>query len=227
MAAMTRRRMAMAALALGLGGAIGGLATAQPANVTTTPLEPLTLSPTPDANADGDGAGFGGGLFAPEEAAPSAAEPTPEAAPTPAPTPAPRQASSPDTEQRSGDWARQCRRQRCWIQTGLAGPNGRVAALLRMGRREDGGLYGELRLPVGLHIPSGVLAEIDDALTFRPTLIMCDGRFCLAAFNATDQLVDALRQGDALTARLADARNGERVALRFSLIGFTALAKTI
>lgn len=142
------------------------------------------------------------------------------------PSPAKAQAT-PSGPQSDSDWARQCQGDRCWIQTGLTDDQGRLVALLTMRRRSSGAMVGEIRAPLGLHIPSGVRAQVDDAMAFQPTLIACDNRFCLAAFTPTDELVAAMKRGDKLIAQIADARNGQRVALSFSLIGFTAQYDTL
>ena len=128
----------------------------------------------------------------------------------------------------NGDWAKRCNDQgQCIIQTGLTDDNGRLVGVLLLRRHPTDGLVGEIRSPLGLHIPSGVVASVDDAFSFKPILITCDQGSCLSAFRATDEVIGAMKKGGKLIATFVDIRTGKKVGLRFSLIGFTARFKEL
>lgn len=125
------------------------------------------------------------------------------------------------------DWAKRCNDNgKCIIQTGLVDDKGELVAMMALTKHPTDGLVGELRTPVGLHIPSGLLAIVDDGkYEFKPTLITCLPQTCLSAFRATDEVIDALKKGGKLNVNFIEVRSGKKIGLSFSLIGFTAQLK--
>lgn len=78
-----------------------------------------------------------------------------------------------------------------------------------------------LRVPLGLHIPSGVHVRIDADLTFKTNLVDCNSRGCRAAFTTTDEILTALLMGGQADVIIVDSKSRKKVALTYSLIGFT------
>ncbi|MEM9724257.1 MAG: invasion associated locus B family protein [Pseudomonadota bacterium] len=141
----------------------------------------------------------------------------------PGPTSSPARAQASGTVTTEGDWERRCDETgKCIIATAISTAEGQLVARLLLRRHPQDGLRGEIESPQGLHIPTGVLAAVDDSFRFRPQLITCARTACLSAFPATDEVVDAMKKGGKLTATFVDIRSGRPVALPFSLIGFTA-----
>lgn len=125
------------------------------------------------------------------------------------------------------DWSKRCNDKGvCIIQTGLEDNQGKLIAALALARNPTDGLVGEIRSPLGLHIPSGLNAVVDtDGLQFAPRLITCFPRSCLSAFRATDEVIGAFQKGGRLNVTFLEVRTGQKVTLGFSLIGFSAQYK--
>lgn len=110
----------------------------------------------------------------------------------------------------------------CEMSSSVTGPgsNAPLAEIALFDAKGIGPII-EQRLPTGLHIPSGVVSDIDGAAPIRSTLILCDARFCLARLTATQAIVDQMKKGHSLVTRIVDPRSAKAVDLRFSLKGFT------
>lgn len=125
---------------------------------------------------------------------------------------------------KSSEWTKRCDQggSVCVVQTILKDANDRNAGALMIGRTPDQGVVGELRLPTGIYIPSGVVVRVDEAISFQAQLITCGAGFCIANFKATDEVIAAMKKGASFVARVRDVRSGRAVDMPFSLIGFTA-----
>lgn len=122
----------------------------------------------------------------------------------------------------ASDWRVNCDDdKRCVMQTAVKSGD-KITALLTMSRHAEGGLVGEIVLPLFLHFPSGVAAQVDDgAARLRPRLLSCNRRGCYAFFRADGRSLQALRDGLLLRARAIDIRTGKPAEFAFSLKGFT------
>ena len=131
----------------------------------------------------------------------------------------------------SGDWALRCFKENvCIIQTGLMdsrqqqrgdGAQQRLVAQLAIARNEAKDLVAEIRMPTGILIPKGLKASVG-GLEFRPTLRTCIPMGCLASFDATRDVLSAMRKGDTFTLVYTEALSGAEISLPFSLKGFSA-----
>lgn len=113
--------------------------------------------------------------------------------------------------------------QTCRIQTSITNDQNQAVAMLALRKQTpDGKRLGELILPLGLHIPSGVVVKIDDGEAFPAQLVACGPGGCHAVFEATALVVAAMRDGYDFKTLIVNARNQQGVELTFSLVGFTA-----
>jgi invasion protein IalB len=90
-------------------------------------------------------------------------------------------------------------------------------------------LIGDIILPLGIYLPSGVTIQIDKGQTFEiPVEICSDGRMrgCRARFSFDDALLATVKSGGKATITFQDARQTP-VPVPVSLAGFTAGLKAI
>lgn len=126
-------------------------------------------------------------------------------------------------------WNVVCERaETCRMETAIVDDAGKTVALLAIRKpTPDGRQLGEMILPLGLHIPSGVGIQIDDGEAFGAELIACGPGGCHAIFEATALVMASMRNGYDFKTRIVNARTLKAVGLKFSLIGFTKTAKDL
>ena len=129
---------------------------------------------------------------------------------------------APAQDAKDSDWAVRCFKQKtCILQTGLLDQKRQPVAILALTRNEAKTLVGELRTPTGLLIAKGLKATAG-SLQFRPNLITCLPKACLSSFDATTDVLRALKKADAFTVVYTEALTGAEISLPFSLKGFAA-----
>lgn len=126
-------------------------------------------------------------------------------------------------------WSIMCdRAETCRMETAITGDQGKTIAMLAIRKpTPDGRQLGEMILPLGLHIPSGVAVQIDEGDAFPAELIACGPGGCHAIFEATALVLASMRNGYDFKTRLVNARTLKPVGLKFSLIGFTKTSKDL
>ncbi|EEA94562.1 hypothetical protein PJE062_550 [Pseudovibrio sp. JE062] len=80
---------------------------------------------------------------------------------------------------------------------------------------------GIVKLPLGIHIPSGINIGIDQAAIIQAKLITCNPDGCEAAFTANQTVVDFLKRGEKMSILVRKAGDRKQLALNYSLMGFT------
>ncbi len=114
---------------------------------------------------------------------------------------------------------------RCHMVAELKTTKNIVASIFTLERMQPAGsnrvqTIAVLRLPLGLHIPSGVNIRVDKKLAFKANLIDCNKRGCRAVFTATDKILTALLKGSQAAVIIVDSKSRKTVALTHSLTGF-------
>lgn len=117
---------------------------------------------------------------------------------------------------------------RCHMAAEVRTGNNQVASVFTLERLQPAKsnkvqTVAVLQVPLGLHIPSGVHIRVDKKLTFRANLVDCNGRGCRAAFTTSDEILTALLMGGEATVIIVDSKSRKKVALTYSLIGFTRI----
>ncbi|EEA94662.1 invasion associated locus B family protein [Pseudovibrio sp. JE062] len=119
------------------------------------------------------------------------------------------------------DWSVKCSSDLCEVYAEIRLDNGALINSI-MFRKLDKDVYAAiLKLPLGIHIPSGIQIGIDDDALFDAKLITCQPNGCEAAFNANKAIVNFLKRGKAMSIVVTKSSDRKKLALNYSLIGFT------
>lgn len=127
------------------------------------------------------------------------------------------------------NWIKECDdKGRCSIDAVAIDGAGQQLGLISLRQGENGGMLGELVLPLNLFIPAGAEGEIDaSGQRMRADFVTCTPAGCISVFRLNAGFVDGLRAGSLLNLRVVDARSRQPVDMTFSLSGFTAAAAEI
>lgn len=122
-----------------------------------------------------------------------------------------------------GDWRYDCPQgQACRIYQSLAEQGAERAFLtMEVVRREQGGTYGSITLPLGIYLPPGVALRVDQGLTRELPVTVCLPGGCKVLLALDDKLLDAMKRGNRLRLRFYQASE-DPVEVGLSLRGFTA-----
>jgi invasion protein IalB len=165
---------------------------------------------------------------APKAKAPAAA-PKAAQAPTPAPAPPPAQAdAAPATPQQSG-WIARCASSsrdaplECMIeQSAVLAKTGQVVVIVNIRIAPDTRApVALIQLPLGLNLPAGAKAQIDDGKTVDLVIQTCEQRGCYANAPITPDLLTALRSGKQLKVSFQNL-NKETLTVPMPLTDFAA-----
>ncbi|KZL27420.1 invasion associated locus B family protein [Pseudovibrio sp. WM33] len=119
------------------------------------------------------------------------------------------------------DWSVKCSSDLCQVYAEIRLENGALVNSI-MFRKLEADVYAAIiKLPLGIHIPSGIQIGIDDDALFNAKLITCQPDGCEAAFNANKTIVNFLKRGKAMSIVLTKSSDRKKLALNYSLIGFT------
>lgn len=119
------------------------------------------------------------------------------------------------------DWSVTCSDDICQVYAEIRLESGALVNSV-MFRKLDTDVYAAiLKLPLGIHIPSGIQIGIDNDALFDAKLITCQEDGCEAAFNANSTIVEFLKRGKAMSIVVTKSSDREKLALNYSLIGFT------
>lgn len=81
----------------------------------------------------------------------------------------------------------------------------------------------QIGLPLGIHLPNGVVINVDENEAFRVPFQVCNRQGgCQAIFQLTQQILPQFRAGSRANVRVVAAANQSVVPVWFSLSGFTA-----
>ncbi len=128
---------------------------------------------------------------------------------------------NPSVAQAKEEWSVQCNQQNCQMYAEIRLDNGKLFNNIAF-RKLDANTYaGIVKLPLGLHIPSGINIGIDEAAIIQAKLITCQPEGCEAAFTANETVVSFLKRGTRMTILLRKAGDRKQLALNYSLMGFT------
>ena len=119
------------------------------------------------------------------------------------------------------EWSVQCSRQQCQVYAEIRLQNGVLFNNIAFRKLNATTYAGILKVPLGIHIPSGINIGIDDAAIIQAKLITCNPEGCEAAFTANQTVVDFLKRGDQMSILVRKAGDRKQLALNYSLIGFT------
>lgn len=127
-----------------------------------------------------------------------------------------------------GDWRFDCRGisetvSRCRLtQTLLAGDRRQAIARIALAPGEETGLIVlSIQLPLGISIPAGVRATVDDGDEIALPVLRCVRSGCVAARSLVSAELAELREGSAMSLRFLGV-SGAEVMLPVSLVGLTA-----
>ncbi|KZL26245.1 invasion associated locus B family protein [Pseudovibrio sp. Ad37] len=119
------------------------------------------------------------------------------------------------------DWSVKCSSDQCQVYAEIRLENGALVNSI-MFRKLEADVYAAIiKLPLGIHIPSGIQIGIDDDALFDAKLITCQPDGCEAAFNANKAIVSFLKRGKAMSIVVTKTNDRKKLALNYSLIGFT------
>jgi invasion protein IalB len=119
------------------------------------------------------------------------------------------------------DWRLGCIGAACAVRTAVRGGDGsEVLALVARGAGVDEAVL-EVRTPLPLHLPDGVLVGLGEAPLRRIAWRTCDAQGCVADAPLDADLVAALEREPAAEVTLTLAE-GVKVRFPVSLLGFTA-----
>lgn len=118
-------------------------------------------------------------------------------------------------------WSVQCDKQQCQLYAEIRLQNGQLFNNIMFRKLENGVYAGILKLPLGLHIPSGIKIGIDDDALIDAKLITCRNDGCEAAFGASEEVVGYFKRGRQMSVVITKSSTRKRLALNYSLMGFT------
>lgn len=128
---------------------------------------------------------------------------------------------APTSAQAKEEWSVQCSKQQCQMYAEIRLQNGTLFNNIAFRKLNATTYAGILKLPLGIHIPSGINIGIDEAAIIQAKLITCNPDGCEAAFTANQTVVDFLKRGDKMSILVRKAGDRKQLALNYSLIGFT------
>ena len=119
------------------------------------------------------------------------------------------------------DWSVQCNRTNCIVVAEARLQNGALFHQIRF-EKVDSDLYaGIMKLPLGIHIPSGVQIGIDDDALIEAKIVTCTSEGCEAVFNANETVVNFFKRGRQMSVALTNNSDRKKLAVNYSLMGFT------
>ena len=122
-----------------------------------------------------------------------------------------------------GDWRHDCPQgQACRIYQALAEQGAERAFLtMEVVRREQGGTYASITLPLGIYLPPGIALKVDQGLGRELPVTVCLPGGCKILLTLDDELLQAMKRGQRLRLRFYQASD-DPVEVALSLRGFTA-----
>ena len=127
-------------------------------------------------------------------------------------------------QQRSfGDWRYDCPQgQSCRIYQSLAEQaEDRAFLTMEVVRRDQGGAFASITLPLGIYLPPGVGLRVDQGLTRELPVTVCLPGGCRVVFALDDELLAAMKRGNRLRLRFYQGSD-DPMEVALSLRGFTA-----
>jgi invasion protein IalB len=144
-------------------------------------------------------------------------------------------AAAPKDGDKSGDWSFSCpktddkKAPSCQlVQVLMIEKDGQKGRLLQLtlAPQADKSIIMVALLPLGLHIPSGVAAKVDEEQQRAMILQRCTGIGCEAAMKLDDAMITEMKKGTALRIGFNTDSQGNTMVAPASLKGLTdALAK--
>lgn len=118
-------------------------------------------------------------------------------------------------------WSVRCSQTACDLYADVKLQNGVIFNSFTF-RKLNQNLYaGIVKVPLGIHIPSGVRIGIDDAAVIETKVIACDRTGCETVFNADAHVVNFFKAGLKMSVVMINARDRKPIAVNYSLMGFT------
>ncbi|MDZ7752609.1 MAG: invasion associated locus B family protein [Gammaproteobacteria bacterium] len=126
-------------------------------------------------------------------------------------------------ERNYGDWRYDCPQgQNCRIYQSLAERGAeRAFVTMEVVRRNQGGAYASITLPLGIYLPTGIAVRVDQGLTRELPVTVCLPGGCKVLLPLDDELLDAMERGERLRLRFYQASD-DPLEVTLSLRGFTA-----
>ncbi|SDQ19845.1 invasion associated locus B family protein [Pseudovibrio sp. Tun.PSC04-5.I4] len=91
-----------------------------------------------------------------------------------------------------------------------------------MFRKFSGDVFaGVMTFPFGTYIPDGIVVKVDKHPAISAKIITCTAIGCEAAFKASKEVVRLFQRGKRMSVILTRATDRKRLALHYSLDGFT------
>ncbi|MEM9341945.1 MAG: invasion associated locus B family protein [Pseudomonadota bacterium] len=118
------------------------------------------------------------------------------------------------------DWSVACETDGCTAATTLSAPDSTWLATLQVVPAE-GGADLVMRLPLGIHISSGVFISDGRTTLYPGTFTRCDQTGCRAILSMPPEMVDGWRAARKAQIRYRPASDAPVVAFEASLMGFT------
>lgn len=118
------------------------------------------------------------------------------------------------------DWSVACETAGCTAATTLSAPDNTWLATLQV-VPADGGADLVMRLPLGIHISSGVFISDGRTTLYPGTFTRCDQTGCRAILSMTPEMIDGWRAARNAQIRYRPASDAPVVAFEASLMGFT------
>ena len=80
-------------------------------------------------------------------------------------------------------------------------------------------------MPLGLHIPSGVIVNIDGKLKVKANLMECKAKGCRAIFAVTPKMLKLMQSGSKVSITIRDSNTRKGILLTYSLTDFAKAYK--
>lgn len=128
-------------------------------------------------------------------------------------------------------WNIVCDKQKqCRLYSEILAKNKRVASSYSIIERYVDNLNGPqtvsiILMPLGLHIPSGVIVNIDQKIKIKANLIECKTIGCRAIFGITPKMIKLLQSGSKVTITIRDSNTRKGILLTYSLSNFAKAYK--
>lgn len=123
-------------------------------------------------------------------------------------------------EQTFRDWSVGCETSGCTAATTLSAPDSTWLATLQV-VPADNGADLVMRLPLGVHISSGVFISDGRTTLYPGTFTRCDETGCRAILSMTPEMIAGWRAARKAQIRYRPASDAPVVAFEASLMGFT------
>lgn len=124
-------------------------------------------------------------------------------------------------DKQESQWSVQCDDSQCQMYAEIRLGNGALFHNIVFRQIEDGRYAGIMKLPLGIHLPSGVKIGIDDEGIIEARLITCRPDGCEAAFAATENVVGYFKRGLLMSVVVRKVSDRQQMAMNYSLMGFT------